>query len=66
MYSVPTHIIEKGLGYILVYKKQITIANKQLVAITAGAGSTNNSHKIFEKLKKRNRTHLLDSKSFWF
>lgn len=45
--------------------KQMAIAGKEVIAITVGAGSTNHSQKVFEKLLKRKKANLLDSKSFW-
>jgi hypothetical protein len=46
-------------------EKQITIVDKEVIAITVGAGSTDNSQKVFEKLIKSKKANLLDSKSFW-
>jgi hypothetical protein len=44
---------------------KMTIADKETIAITVGAGSTKHSQKVFEKLIKSKKANLLDSKSFW-
>jgi hypothetical protein len=46
-------------------EKQMTIAGKEVIAITVGTGSTNYSQKVFKKLIKRTKANLLGSKSFW-
>lgn len=45
--------------------KQMTIAGKDVIAVTVGAGSTNHSQRAFEKLLKSKKANLLGSKAFW-
>lgn len=46
-------------------EQQLTITDKNVIAVTVGAGSTEYSQKSFEKLIKAKKANLLDSKSFW-
>lgn len=51
-----------GVTYFI---KQTVITDKNVVAITLGAGSTGHSKKVFENIIKKRKGKLIDSKSFW-
>lgn len=40
--------------------------NKNVVAITVGAGSTGRSQRLFEEILYRKKANVIDSKTFWF
>lgn len=46
-------------------KKHASVENKNVIAITLGAGSTEHSQKAFESIIKERRARLNDSKTFW-
>jgi flavorubredoxin len=46
-------------------KNQNAITNQNVVAITVGSGSTDQSKKVFENTIKNRKAKLIDSKSFW-
>jgi hypothetical protein len=46
-------------------KNHSSLANKKVVAITLGGGTTARSKKLFENIIKNKKANLIDSKTFW-
>jgi hypothetical protein len=46
-------------------KNHSALANKKVVAITLGGGTTARSQKLFENIIKSKEANLIDSKNFW-
>ena len=47
------------------FGKNVVIKNKNVVAITLGAGSTERSKTVFEKLIKHAGANLIGSQTYW-